>query len=784
MNSSRLPVMEAATSSHTILDTPAAFAASSAPAETQRLAALEASLHERERELEEAHRIARLGTWHWIKATDTLTWSPEVYRLYGCDPALPPPRHEAVRKLMTPETFEQITAAIERCFATGEPYLLDLQITHVSGDPRWALARGEVAARGPDGDVTALRGTVQDITERKLREQQLVRSEARYRSLLRVTSDLIWTTGDASGLQLNDLPEWQAFTGQTADELRGFGWADAIHPEDRGPTVAAWKQAIETGSNFQMQQRLRRHDGVYRNMLVRAVPSRDADGNIVEWVGMHEDVTEKKQAEAALRDSQSRFQRLYDANLMGICYPDKFGAFFDGNDEFLRIVGYTREDLAAGLVRWDTMTPPQYAELDLHHIAEAAQRGSCTPYEKEYIRKDGSRVPILCGYALLEGSDENYIGFITDLSAQKQVEQALLDREKHFRELAESLPQMVWEANPDTRITYVNRRWVAFTGIGLEEMSGSPARDLVHPDDLERTEELRRRSFQTGQPYTGQVRMRRHDGVYRQFLARAVPIFNDSGGVERWIGTLTDIHDQQLAEAALRRNEKLAATGRLAASIAHEINNPLEAVTNVLYLALQTDLNSEARQYLSLAEQELARVAHVATQTLRFHRQSTAPAPCDVAEVMDSALSLYMPRFHAAGLVVQRDYRPHDPLLCYPDELRQVFANLIGNALDATRSGGRVVLRVRPSSVLGGLRVTIADTGHGIPAELRSQVFEAFLSTKQDTGTGLGLWVSDGIIRKHQGRIALRSRTAEPSGTVFSIQLPASRPNAAQIQTH
>jgi signal transduction histidine kinase len=247
---------------------------------------------------------------------------------------------------------------------------------------------------------------------------------------------------------------------------------------------------------------------------------------------------------------------------------------------------------------------------------------------------------------------------------------------------------------------------------------------------------------------------------------------NDRGEVERWIGTLTDIHDQQLAEEALRKTEKLAATGRLAASIAHEINNPLEAVTNALYLALQMEVSNEAREYLKLAEQELARVAQVTTQTLRFHRQSTAAVSCDVSAVLDSALSLYLSRFRAKGIEVERDYRPHAPLLCYPDELRQVFANLIGNALDATGSGGRLALRVRPSPVFCGVRVIIADTGHGIPAELRSRVFEAFLSTKQDTGTGLGLWVSEGIIRKHQGRISLRSRTDAPSGTVFSILLP------------
>ena len=550
-----------------------------------------ASLRERERELEEAHRIARLGTWHWVKASDTLTWSAEVYRIYGCDPRLPPPRHDHVRRLMTPESFSLISAALARAFATGEPYVLDLQVVHASGAPRWVVARGEVAARGLDGEVTELRGTVQDITERKLtelalrereeqlrqahriarlgtwnwdvasdtttwseevyrafgldpeqaepnfaairsmhsaesrarleaavqralstgepyeldmelhladgsqrwiiargeagargpdgkitelrgtiqditerkqREQQLALSEGRYRSLMKVGSALIWTV-DVEGNQMNYVPEWQAFTGQSAEQMLGFGWVEAIHPEDRGPNLEAWRRSVETGEPYAVEQRLRGHDGVYRHMEVRAVPSRDAAGKIVEWVGMHTDITERVEAEAELLETKSRFQKLYEANLMGICYPDKFGAFSDGNEEFLRIVGYTREELQAGLVRWDTMTPPEYAELDQRHIAQAAERGSCTTYEKEYIRKDGERVPILCGYALLEGSEDAYIGFILDISAQKKAEEAVRERERHFRELAESLPELVWVIVFAAQQAYFNRRFLEYT---------------------------------------------------------------------------------------------------------------------------------------------------------------------------------------------------------------------------------------------------------------------------------------------------------------------------------
>jgi signal transduction histidine kinase len=239
------------------------------------------------------------------------------------------------------------------------------------------------------------------------------------------------------------------------------------------------------------------------------------------------------------------------------------------------------------------------------------------------------------------------------------------------------------------------------------------------------------------------------------------------------------IEQYKRAEEALRRSEKLAVAGRLASSIAHEINNPLASVTNLLYLMQSTDSMDELQGYLKTAEHELARVSEITTNTLQFYRQTSRPGPVLLTEILDSALKLYYPRLTSAGIEVEKRFDTVPPVCGMSGELRQVFSNLVGNALDAMRSGGRLLLRAHDTvdyrnGMARGVRITIADTGLGIPGEVRAKIFEPFVTTKGDTGTGLGLWISAEIVQKHGGRIRLRSRgsRAAASGTAFSIFFP------------
>jgi signal transduction histidine kinase len=255
--------------------------------------------------------------------------------------------------------------------------------------------------------------------------------------------------------------------------------------------------------------------------------------------------------------------------------------------------------------------------------------------------------------------------------------------------------------------------------------------------------------------------------VWFQFRVYPMP----AGGIIMYVRNTTDARK---AEHVLRRSEQLAATGRLAASIAHEINNPLEAVTNLLFLAkLDSSVTGDTKNLLEMADKELQRLGHIAARSLKFYRQRTAPTQTQIDELLESVLFFHERDVKSHRVTLEKRYRTAPAVLCQPGEIQQVLTNLIGNALDALSSHGRMIVAVRPAhdgSGREGVAVTVADTGEGMVPATRNRLFHPFVTTKGEEGTGLGLWVSKGILEKHQGIISVRSKPG--CGTVFRFFLP------------
>jgi PAS domain S-box-containing protein len=366
--------------------------------------------------------------------------------------------------------------------------------------------------------------------------------------------------------------------------------------------------------------------------------------------------------------------------------------------------------------------------------------------------------------------------FAGSMARQKTLAETRAARStREMAAIVECSADAIFSTNPEGIITSWNVAAENLFGYRREEAVGMSAFRLAPPERQEESERNRKTFNEGGNVDAYQTERLRKDGKLLPVLLSISSLRDARGNIVGASVIARDISAEKQSEEAVRRSEKLATAGRLAASIAHEINNPLEAIVNLLYLAREDSAN--AAQYLSMAEQEVGRVARLAQQTLGFVRDTNSPGPIKTAAVMEEILQLYSRKIEARKIRVVRRYREVEELHGYAGEIRQLFANLVVNAIEAMGSQGALYVRVVPGrdwhDDREGVQVTVADTGSGIAAEDRGQIFEPFFTTKKDTGTGLGLWVSSGIVRKHSGLIRMRSRVGEERhGTVFSIFLP------------
>ena len=382
---------------------------------------------------------------------------------------------------------------------------------------------------------------------------------------------------------------------------------------------------------------------------------------------------------------------------------------------------------------------------------------------------DESGAPILS----LEGELTGVILTFRDITDKRAAEEARL----LLASIVNSTQDAIISRDLQGIINSWNKGAERLYGYAADEVLGRPFEMLLPDDDSGRDLLRREEELMTGGLDHLDSLRRCKDGRVINVSLTVSPIYDYSG---RLIGMATigrDITAQKLAEAALRTSEKLAATGRLAAAIAHEINNPLEAVMNLLYL-IETEREAGGARLLAIqAQEELNRVAHITRQTLAFYRDSTRPVRVDLREIVASLFEIYNREIQEKGISTSIEMEDGLSVEAFPGELRQVFANLIRNAIEAMQEPGELAIRGLRDHA-GHVIITIRDTGSGVPPNRIEQIFEPFFTTKGVNGTGLGLWVTQGIVQKHGGTIGVVSPpTGEPTGAVFTLVLPiASQP--------
>lgn len=335
---------------------------------------------------------------------------------------------------------------------------------------------------------------------------------------------------------------------------------------------------------------------------------------------------------------------------------------------------------------------------------------------------------------------------------------------------------------PDHIITMANPLFLR--RVGDRDVVGKPVR-IAMPEAVEQGYvEIMDRVYRTGEPHVAlgaRYEISAGDSLprderYLDFTYQ--PLRGADGSISDIIVLGVDITDRKRAQDALIQSEKLAAVGRLTSSIAHEINNPLEAIANILYLLRDMDHRGEVRKYLDLAEQELFRVSAITSQTLRFPKQPPQSSEVRCEDLIDSVLSLYHGRITNLSIAIERRERARRSIRCFEGEIRQVLSNLVGNSIDAMQeAGGRLMLRCREAhdtrSGQRGIVITVADTGSGMSTGTREKAFQPFFTTKGISGTGLGLWISKEIVDRHHGRLRVKSsQHPDHRGTVIAMFLP------------
>jgi PAS domain S-box-containing protein len=448
-----------------------------------------------------------------------------------------------------------------------------------------------------------------------------------------------------------------------------------------------------------------------------------------------------------------------------------------------RTTGSRRQDVV-GHSHWDVWPASVGTEPERRYRL-AISTGESQHFQHQYV---GEGYDIWLDIHAYPNPDSLAIYF-RDITEHKREQTTRGRIERAYKAALSNTPDLVYVFDLDHRFLYANEALLTMWGRTWDDAIGKTCLELGYPDwhaamhDREIEEVRATRRPITGEvPFTGTQGRRIYEYIF-------VPVLGTHGEVEAVAGTTRDVTERQKAEDALRQSEKLATAGRLASSIAHEINNPLEAVTNLLYLIAGDDtLAPDTRHLLDVAQSELVRVSHITTQTLRFYRQSARPTQEEMQRVLDSVAQLFERRLQDAGVRLECRYRSTQPSMVFAGELRQVVANLVGNALDAISPRGRILLREHTATDWPtgrrGTRITVADTGHGMSPETVQRIFEPFFSTKTDTGTGLGLWVSKEIVEKHGGWIRVRScQRSKLSGTVFSLFLPHIPASSVELLT-
>src|SRR5215472_10469850 len=476
-----------------------------------------------------------------------------------------------------------------------------------------------------------------------------------------------------------------------------------------------------------------------------------------------------------IRHSRMEAQTILASISEGFCTFDPDWNFVYINSLGAEILGLSHEKTGRKSL-WETLPEVRGTLLERQYRLCARER---IAVQFEYFSERSGRI---CEFRAYPSADGISV-FFQDISASGEKEEKLRTTLDRMVSAHKAGHVGTWEWNLETNEVFWSSEIPSLHAVPPEQFDGTMETCLktVHPEDVPLVRARFRTALKNRRDYHSEFRVVHPGGKTRWLCSHGQVIEDRKGRVARILGITSDVTERRHEEEALRRSEKLAAAAKLAATIAHEMNNPLEALTNLLYLTRQDDgIKQETQELLRLADEQLSRVNYIAKQTLGFYGELTAQA-VDVVEAMENTLVMHQSRIAAKQVCIEKRYECDGMVRALAGELRQAFSTLLANAIDASPAGAELILRIQPDTLSDdkhtrAVRIEVEDFGPGIPPAVQPHIFEPFFTTKSYVGTGLGLWITKQIAQKRGGRIEFRS-SCEPgkNGTCFSLILPAGR---------
>jgi PAS domain S-box-containing protein len=750
-------------------------------------ATAEAELRETHQRMDLAASAADLGIWVWDIVRDEIWVSEKERALFGFAPS-DKPDIDRFRKAIHPDDRDSMRKAVENSLNTGMEYEAEHRVILPNGQIRWLATRGRVEFSG-DGKPTRMRGVSLDVTRRKLEEEALRESEERFRVVADAAPVLIWMSGSDKRCTFFN-KAWLEFTGRTMEQEIGNGWAEGVHPDDLQRCLKTYIEAFDAREPFVMQYRLRRYDGEYRSISDNGVPRYDAQKNFAGYIGSCLDVTELLRKEEALRQFEERVILAAQAAHLGV---------WELNTATNEI---WMSDSARSLFQFDPEAHITHAVLqDRVHSEDRALRDSVVKavietqgeYEMEYrillpdgtLRWIGARGRCVSGE---NGKATRLIGVSIDITAQKQTQDL-------FRLATEASPSGVILVDHGGRIVLVNSHAEKLFGYQRDELVGQPVDTLV-PERFAGQHPAHRAKFLAAPMAramgTGrELFARRKDGSEFPVEIGLNPVETPDGALV--LASVVDISARKFAEAeaAHHREElshlsRVAAMGELAASIAHEVNQPLSGIVSNAAAGQRfidrgdIDL-AELRELLADISADGRRAGDV-IRGIQSMVKKRAPARQRVSlnDLVMNVVLMVNPNAMLHSCELETSLEPNLPAIeADPIQLQQVLLNLIINAFDAmsdTPAHRRKVTIATERNGDGSIRASVRDYGVGIPEETRERVFEQFFTTKTK-GLGMGLAIVRSIVESHGGTIA--AENVDGGGARFQFTLPVSVASSA-----